>query len=91
MEKFELHKLPKNTLATIQTIAPNPEFGELDVQVSQRLTDLGFNSGTSIQIIATGIFGVEPYAVRLDNQSQFSLRRAEAKKILCSVSEEKAA
>lgn len=79
-----LNCLPKGAVVTICEIAPNPEFGELDGLVSRRLADLGFCHGATVEIVARGIFGVGPYAVRLGNQSQFSLRRAEAQKICCS-------
>ena len=87
MNSFPLDTLAKGQHATILHIAPNPEFGSLDNIVTQRLNDLGFCAGTQIEIIARGIFGIGPYAVRLGNQSQFSLRRAEAQKIVCHTTE----
>ena len=68
MSAITLNQLEKNQVYQIQEIAPSAEFGELD---------------WSVEIVARGVFGVGPYAVRLGNLSQFSLRRAEAQKVLC--------
>ena len=38
-----------------------------------------------VQVIAVGILGRGPFAVRLGNQSQFSLRKDEAQKVMCHV------
>ena len=66
-------------------IVPNPVFGELDPLVARRLADLGFSDGMPVQVIAVGILGRGPFAVRLGNQSQFSLRKDEAQKVMCHV------
>lgn len=81
-----LSKLKKGARAHIERIAPNPVFGELDVLVGRRLADLGFSDGVPLMVIATGLLGNGPFAVRLGNQSQFALRQPEADKILCRVS-----
>lgn len=83
MNPIQLDTLPKGQMATIAEITANPHFGEHDSSVSQRLAALGFGQGQTVEVIARGILGVGPYAVRLGNQSQFSLRRAEALKIMC--------
>ena len=83
MSAITLNQLEKNQVYQIQEIAPSAEFGELDWSVTQRLQDLGFGRGQTVEIVARGVFGVGPYAVRLGNFSQFSLRRAEAQKVLC--------
>ena len=69
MSPTPLNQLEKGFKAIIHDIVPNASFGHLDESVGQRLIDLGFNKGVT--------------AVRLGNQSQFSLREAEACKILC--------
>ncbi|WP_416190964.1 FeoA family protein [Neisseria sp. CCUG12390] len=78
-----LTQLAKGSRAHIDSIGDNPEFGELDSVVSRRLADLGFSPGMPLMVISTGWLGKGPYAVRLGNQSQFSLRTGEARKILC--------
>ena len=80
-----LSKLSKGAVAHIDSIVPNSTFGELDPLVTRRLADLGFSSGMPLQVIAVGGFGRGPFAVRLGNQSQFSLRQEEAGKIMCHV------
>ena len=80
-----LTQLAKGRQAYIDSIGENPEFGDLDPVVSRRLADLGFSPGMPLMVIATGWPGKGPYAVRLGNQSQFSLRMGEARKIFCRV------
>ncbi|QMT41355.1 FeoA family protein [Neisseria shayeganii] len=83
MPVLPLSRLPKGASVQIDAIVPNPAFGELDAVVSRRLADLGFSNGMPLTLISVGLLGKGPYAVRLGNQSQFSLRQAEAQKILC--------
>ncbi|KPN71351.1 FeoA family protein [Neisseria sp. 83E34] len=83
MSVVPLSSLTKGSRVQIDSIAPSEVFGELDPLVSRRLADLGFSCGMPLEVIAVGILGKGPYAVRLGNQSQFSLRQAEANKILC--------
>ena len=85
MSTIPLSQLRKGAVAHIDSIVPNPVFGELDALVSRRLADLGFSGGMPLQVIAVGGFGRGPFAVRLGNQSQFSLRQEEAGKIMCHV------
>ena len=73
----------------IDSIAPNPVFGDLDPLVSQRLADLGFSNGMPLMVIAVGVLGKGPFAVRLGNQSQFALRAPEAAKIMCRMATER--
>ena len=80
MSPRPLHQFKKGQAAYIH---PNPQFGHLDDTVAQRLADLGFSHGMSVMLIATGLLGKGPFAVRLGNNAQFSLRHAEAAKILC--------
>lgn len=85
MMAVSLIHLSKGSRAHIDSIVANPEFGDLDPVVSRRLADLGFSPGMPLMVIATGWLGKGPYAVRLGNQSQFSLRSGEARKIFCRV------
>ena len=84
MSTFPLPDLPQGQTARIAAIAPSAEFGVLDADVTRRLSDLGFSSGTSIMVVSNGLFGRGPYAVRLGRTAQFALRRAEALKVMCS-------
>ncbi len=83
MSAKPLDQLTQYERYQIQEITTNQEFGDLDAIVGQRLADLGFGAGQTVEVIGRGIFGVGPYAVRLGNQSQFTLRRAEARKVVC--------
>ena len=85
MSVIPLSQLRKGAVAHIDSIVPNPVFGELDPLVSRRLADLGFSSGMPLQVIAVGGFGRGPFAVRSGNQSQFSLRHEEAGKVMCHI------
>ncbi|MFC5921345.1 ferrous iron transport protein A [Neisseria weixii] len=87
MTTIVLTDLIKGKQAHIDSIGSNPEFGAWDAIVSRRLADLGFSPGMPLLVIATGLMGKGPYAVRLGNQSQFSLRSGEAKKILCRIAD----
>lgn len=69
--------------AMIDEIIDNPQFGQIDSVISQRLRDLGFLPNTIIHIIAKGLFGRPPYAVQLSTGAQFSLRADELIKIKC--------
>ncbi|OBX04602.1 iron transporter [Gallibacterium genomosp. 3] len=83
MSVYPLHQLAKHQQAYIKDIIDNPVFGSQDRSVSLRLAELGFSSHRPVTIIAKGLLGKGSYVVRLDNHSQFSLRKAEAEKILC--------
>lgn len=83
MKPVSLNQLKKNQIFQISAIVENAEFGQLDDMVVRRLADLGFCVGQTVEVIGQGVLGIGPYAVRLGNQSQFTLRRAEAKKIMC--------
>ena len=78
-----LHQLKKGQTAHIEAIVGNQLFGELDGIVAQRLADLGFLAGAPVAVVATGWLGRGPFAVRIGSSAQFSLRQAEAAKILC--------
>lgn len=83
MAVIPLSQLSEGAEAHIESIIPNPVFGELDALVSRRLADLGFSDGVPLLVIAKGVMGNGPFAVRLGNQSQFALREPEADKIMC--------
>lgn len=85
MSAVPLSSLSKGTCVHIDSIRPNPVFGNLDVLVSRRLADLGFSNGMPMMVVAVGMLGKGPFAVRLGNQSQFALRAPEAEKIMCRV------
>ena len=88
MSTFPLSQLKKGCSALINEIRPTEIFGEFDSVVTRRLADLGFSDGMPIQIIGTGLFGRGPYAIRLGHHAQFSLRQAEAEKIICRLPQE---
>ncbi len=77
-----LHELKKGEKMVIHSIIENQHFGEMDSLVTRRLADLGFSSGMPITIISTGLFKKGPFAVRIGSNAQFSLRMAEAMKII---------
>ena len=84
-QAISLPHLPKGRKAQILSIASSAEFGEIDPLVTQRLGDLGFSEGMTITVVARGLLGRGPYAIRLGNLSQFALRQPEASKIMCRV------
>ena len=88
MSVVPLIKLKKGVHVYIDSIAPNPVFGDLDLLVTQRLADLGFSNGMPLMVVAVGMLGKGPFAVRLGNQSQFALRTPEAAKIMCRTTTE---
>ena len=77
MSPTPLNQLEKGFKAIIHDIVPNASFGHLDESVGQRLIDLGFNKGVTAELIAVGILAKDPMPF-VGNQSQFSLREAEA-------------
>ena len=80
-----LTQIKPGASAHIVSIAASLEFGDIDLLVTQRLTDLGFSEGMGITVLSRGLLGRGPYAVRLGNLSQFALRGPEASKIMCRV------
>ena len=62
-------------------IVPQPDFGDRDSLVGQRLAELGFFPGCRLRVIGVGFWGGDPLAVSV-NGTKFALRRAEAAKIL---------
>ncbi|MDO4905487.1 MAG: FeoA family protein [Lautropia sp.] len=85
MAVIPLTELTQGAQAHIDSIVPNTDFGDLDSIVTRRLGDLGFSDGVPLLLVAKGVLGKGPFAVRLGNQSQFALREPEADKILCRI------
>ncbi len=83
MATVPLSNLRKGAEVYIESIADNSAFGALDAVVGRRLADLGFSTGMPLKVVAVGAWGKGPFAVCLDNQSQFVLREQEAAKVLC--------
>ena len=80
-----LASLPKGCWATITAVA-EPDVSatnismnrdSVEVEVIRRLRELGFLAGEHVKIIARGLGGVEPIAVRIGTAT-FALRRFEA-------------
>jgi ferrous iron transport protein A len=70
-----LHQLPKYQWATVLDVS-RPAAAE-DRELALRLTEIGFVPGEAVRIVATGVPGREPLAVRLGHTT-FALRRHEA-------------
>ncbi len=76
---LRLDEFPDRQWATVTELQSpaNPEDRELVL----RLTEIGFVPGEAIRIVATGVAGREPLAVRIGHTT-FALRRHEASFIL---------
>ena len=72
---LRLDQLPNNQWATVLDVA-RPEAAE-DRELVLRLTEIGFVPGEAVRIVASGVPGREPIAVRLGHTT-FALRRHEA-------------
>ncbi|CAN7162448.1 MULTISPECIES: FeoA family protein [Variovorax] len=72
---LRLDQLPDNQWATVLDVA-RPE-GADDRELVLRLTEIGFVPGEAVRIVARGLPGREPLAVRLGHTT-FALRRHEA-------------
>jgi ferrous iron transport protein A len=72
---LRLDQLPDHQWATVLDVA-RPEGAE-DRELVLRLTEIGFVPGESVRIVASGMPGREPIAVRLGHTT-FALRRHEA-------------
>ena len=72
---ISLDKLPNHQWATVFDVS-RPE-GQEDRDVVLRLTEIGFVPGEAVCIVASGVPGREPLAVRLGHTT-FALRRHEA-------------
>ena len=72
---LRLDQLPNNQWATVLDVA-RPESAD-DRELVLRLTEIGFVPGEAVRIVASGLPGREPLAVRLGHTT-FALRRHEA-------------
>jgi ferrous iron transport protein A len=72
---INLHQLPSHQWATVLDVA-RPDTPE-DRDLALRLTEIGFVPGEAVCIVANGVPGREPLAVRL-GRTTFALRRHEA-------------
>jgi ferrous iron transport protein A len=72
---LSLDQLPSHQWATVLDIA-QPDAAE-DRELALRLTEIGFVPGEAVRIVASGVPGREPLAVRLGHTT-FALRRHEA-------------
>ena len=72
---LHLDQLPNNQWATVLDVA-RPESAD-DRELVLRLTEIGFVPGEAVRIVASGLPGREPLAVRLGHTT-FALRRHEA-------------
>ena len=72
---ISLHQLPNHQWATVLDVL-RPDAPE-DRELVLRLTEIGFVPGEAVCIVANGVPGREPLAVRLGHTT-FALRRHEA-------------
>jgi ferrous iron transport protein A len=72
---LRLDQLPSHRWATVVEVA-RPDSAE-DRELVLRLTEIGFVPGEAVRIVANGVPGREPLAVRLGTTT-FALRRHEA-------------
>jgi ferrous iron transport protein A len=72
---ISLDQLPNHQWATVlDVLRPDEKEGR---ELVLRLTEIGFIPGEAVRIVATGVPGREPLAVRLGHTT-FALRRHEA-------------
>jgi ferrous iron transport protein A len=72
---ISLHQLPNHQWATVLDVE-EPQSPE-DRELALRLVEIGFVAGEAVRIVASGVPGREPLAVRL-GRTTFALRRREA-------------
>jgi len=72
---MSLDQLPTHQWATVLDLLLPAEADDRDLVL--RLTEIGFVPGEAVRIVATGVPGREPLAVRLGHTT-FALRRHEA-------------
>ncbi|TDQ45769.1 FeoA family protein [Permianibacter aggregans] len=75
-----LNQLKQGMRANVLSIRANTSFGVNDDLVTQRLMELGFVPGATLQVLGFGFLGRDPMAVKLGN-TKFALRQQEASKI----------
>jgi ferrous iron transport protein A len=71
-----LDQLEKNQAAVVVDV--HAESAAVSADFLRRLNELGFMAGESVRVIAHGLFGGAPFAVRIGT-STFALRLAEAR------------
>ncbi|MBU1361978.1 MAG: ferrous iron transport protein A [Gammaproteobacteria bacterium] len=81
---ISLDQLPTNQWATVLDVRRPPQVDDADLVL--RLTEIGFVPGETVRIVAAGLPGREPLAVRLGHTT-FALRRHEASFVHVSPSE----
>jgi ferrous iron transport protein A len=75
---LRLDQLPSHQWATVIDVSRSRGAAETDdAELALRLTEIGFVPGEAVRIIASGVPGREPLAVRLGHTT-FALRRHEA-------------
>jgi ferrous iron transport protein A len=75
---LSLDQLPSHRWATVLGVARSGGAAEKDDdELALRLTEIGFVPGEAVRIVASGVPGREPLAVRLGHTT-FALRRHEA-------------
>jgi len=72
---LSLDQLPSHQWATVLDVARPADAEDRDLAL--RLTEIGFVPGEAVRIVASGVPGREPLAVRLGHTT-FALRRHEA-------------
>ncbi|MBS0343450.1 MAG: ferrous iron transport protein A [Proteobacteria bacterium] len=72
---MSLDQLPTHQWATVLDVQ-RPDGAE-ERELALRLTEIGFVPGEAVRVVATGVPGREPLAVRLGHTT-FALRRHEA-------------
>ncbi len=77
--QLPLHQLPPEQWAVVADLALPKEVADQDLVL--RLLELGFVPGERVRIVAEGMPGKEPLAVRIGHTT-FALRRHEASFIL---------
>ncbi|HEY4555370.1 MAG TPA: FeoA family protein [Lysobacter sp.] len=83
---MKLSELPHRTAATVQAVH---ELAPGDA-IARRLRELGFVLGERVEVVASGPVAAEPLLVQI-GYTRFALRRAEAARVLVSVSAPEAA
>lgn len=74
-DAVRLDELPSNQWATVLDLVLPTESDDRELVL--RLSEIGFVPGEAVRIVATGVPGREPLAVRLGHTT-FALRRHEA-------------
>jgi ferrous iron transport protein A len=77
-EPLRLDQLPSHQWATVIDVSRSGGTAEKDDdELALRLAEIGFVPGEAVRIVASGVPGREPLAVRLGHTT-FALRRHEA-------------